>query len=262
MCPNHLARRSHQLAGRIGQRFVLLGKISVDELFVISAGNKTNFLRVWLLRKRQSLLLRQLAHFGLAHSAQRKQRSAQLLLRKTEQEVRLILRGINRTLQQPAPTNSILFDSRVMSSCQHFGADLSRSNQQLIELKVIVAETARNRCSSRKVFLHKWTNYVVLETLLLVHYVIRNLQLLGDAARIVNVVDRTTASLHGFGHSFVSSQPPLIPQLHRQAHNVVAFGTQHRRNGRRIHSARHRYRNCLLTQDFIQSLLLRVCTPD
>ena len=181
---------------------------------------------------------------------------------RPKQKVRLILRRINRTLQQPALTNSILLDSRVMSSCQHLGADLSRSNQQLIELKMIVAETARNRCSSRKVFLHKRTNYIVLETLLLVHNVIRNRQLLGNTPRIVNVVDRTTASLHGFGHSFVSSQSPLIPQLHRQAHNIVAFGTQHRRNGRRIHTARHRYRNCLLTQDFTQSLLLRACTPD
>src|SRR6185312_4857927 len=55
---DYLARRSHQLAGRIGQRFILLGKISVDEIFVISTGNKADFLRVRLLCKRQSVLLR------------------------------------------------------------------------------------------------------------------------------------------------------------------------------------------------------------
>ena len=49
------------------------------------------------------MLARQLADLGLGHAAQRKDRAAQLFLRKSEQEVGLILRQIRRPLQQPSP---------------------------------------------------------------------------------------------------------------------------------------------------------------
>jgi hypothetical protein len=38
-------------------------------------------------------------------------------------------------------------------------------------------------------------------------------------------------------------QPPLIPQLHGQADDVLAFGAQHGRDRRRINSTGHGNRN-------------------
>jgi hypothetical protein len=122
---------------------------------------------------------------------------------------------------------------------QNFSPNLPSGNQQLVELQMIVAKAARNRRAPAQIILHKWPHHVPLEALLLIHHVIRNADFLRDAARVVNIVDRAAAAMHRLRHALAARQPALVPELHRQPYYLVSLGTQHRCDGRRIHTARH-----------------------
>src|SRR5581483_7164788 len=171
-------------------------QIGIDKTLVIAARYKTNLLRIGLLGKRESILVGTHAHLRLRHVPQREQRLAELLLRKPKEEVALILGVIASAQQQPASSLLGVLDARIVTGRQHVGADLACGNQKLIELQVIVAETARNRRTSGEILVHERTNHVALEALLMVHDVVRNAKLLGDVPRVVNVLDRAAAPLH------------------------------------------------------------------
>src|SRR5258708_17465148 len=96
---------------------------------------------------------------------------------------------------------------------------------------MIVAEAARDGRASRQILLHERTHHIALEAVFMIDYVIRNANGLGDAARVVHVVDRTTAALHGLGHALMSSQAALVPELHSQADDVMTLRASHGRNG-------------------------------
>ena len=185
------------------------------------------------------MLAGQLAHLGLGHLAQRKQRAAQLLLGQAEEKISLVLGAIGGPLQQPAPALLVKLDAGVVSGGQRIRANLLRDDQQLIELQMIVAEAARNRRAPGKILLDKRPHHIALETLLLIDHVVRNAERLGDAAGVVNIVERAAAALHRLGHALVAGQAALVPELHGQANDVVPFGAQHGRDGGGVHSARH-----------------------
>ncbi len=106
---------------------------------------------------------------------------------------------------------------------------------------MIVAEAARDRRPPGQIFLNKWPHHVSLKPLLVIDHVIGDADLLRHAAGIVNIVERAAASLHGLGHALVSGETALVPELHGQADNGVAFGAQHGRHSGRVHTARHGY---------------------
>src|SRR5438445_8072951 len=99
------------------------------------------------------------------------------------------------------------------------GANLPGYNKKLVKLQVIVAETARDRSAPGKVLLDERTHDIALKALLVIDHVVGDAEGLGNAASIVNVVDRTAAALDGFGHAFVSRETALVPELHGQAND-------------------------------------------
>ena len=102
MLANDRAISRDQFAGGIGQRFTLLGKISVEEFLVVATGNEADLLGVGLLSQSQPVLAGQFAHLRLHHSAQRKERAAELVLGQAEQKISLVLGPVRRALEQPA----------------------------------------------------------------------------------------------------------------------------------------------------------------
>src|SRR4051812_8745652 len=101
-----------------------------------------------------------------------------------------------------------------MPCCQQVGADLLRSNKELIKLQVIVAETTRNWRTAGEIFINKRAHYISLEALLVVHNVIRNPKMLGYMASVVNVLDGAASPLHLLRHSLPPGESSLIPELH------------------------------------------------
>src|SRR5258708_36808275 len=110
---------------------------------------------------------------------------------------------------------------------------------------MIVAKTARNRRSSGEILLHERPHYVPLKPVFMIHDVVRNAELFGDAASGVDVLNRAAAALHLLGHAFGSGKAALVPELHGQTDNSVPLSAQHGGDGRRIDTARHGYGNGL-----------------
>ncbi len=154
-------------------------------------------------------------------------------------EVRLVFGLVGWALQQPAVKLLVEDDLGVMAGGNLIGANLLRHNKKLVKLQVIVAETARDRCTPGKILLDERTHHIALKALFVIDHVVGDANGLGNTASIVDIVDRAAAALDGFGHAFVSSETALVPELHGQADDVVAFRTQHGRNGRGVNSSRH-----------------------
>src|SRR5689334_22558531 len=178
-----------EFAGGVRELLALLGEIRVNEALVVAAGDEADLLRVGLFRQRQAVLAGELAHLRLAHFAQRKARAAELLLREAKKKVRMVLGGVGGAAQKPAVARGRKFATCVVAGSQQVSADLSRGDEKLIELQVVVAQAARDGRASGKILAHEGANHVALKALLVVDDVERDAQLLGDGARVVHVVD-------------------------------------------------------------------------
>ena len=106
------------------------------------------------------------------------------------------------------------------------GADLTGGDEELVELEVVVAESARDGSAAGEVFADEGLDHLGFEAVLLVDDVVRDVQLLGYVASVVDVVDGAAAALDGFGHAFVSCQAALVPELEREADESVPLGAQ------------------------------------
>src|SRR5262249_15116781 len=140
MVADHGAIGRHQFTGSIRQRFALLGQVGVDKALVISARDEADLLRVRLLRQGQAMAACEFTHLRLIHVSERKARPAELLLRKTEKEVGLILGVVGSAPQEPTIAWLVVLAAGVVSGGEEIGADLPRRQQQLVKLQVIVAE--------------------------------------------------------------------------------------------------------------------------
>ncbi len=128
-----------------------------------------------------------------------------------------------------------------MAGGNAFGANLLRDDEKLIKLQMIVAEAAGDGGASRQIFGDEGAHHVALEALFMIDDVVRNADVLGHAARVVDIVERAAAAGYLLGHAFVSGEAALVPELHGQADDVVSLGAQHGRDGGGIDSARHGY---------------------
>ena len=78
---------------------------------------------------------------------------------------------------------------------------------------MIVAEAAGDGSAPGKILFHERADNLALETLLMIDYVIRNADVLGDAAGVVDVVMRAAAMWCG-AVIFELRQAALVPELH------------------------------------------------
>ena len=130
---------------------------------------------------------------------ERKLRTGQLLLCQAEKEVRLILARISAPHQLVTARAVVEVNPRIMSGCDLFRADARRHVEKLIELDVVVAERARDRCPAGKILIDEWPNDLLLEALLEIDDVVGNPELLRYRTRIVDVIERTAPACRGFG---------------------------------------------------------------
>jgi hypothetical protein len=123
------------------------------------------------------------------------------------------------------------------------GADLAGGDEELIELEVVVAEGAGDGSAAGEVLADEGLNDFCLESLLLVDDVVRDAELLGYVAGVVDIIDRAAAALHGLGHSLVTGEAALVPELEGEADEVVALRAQERGYGGGVNASGHGYRD-------------------
>ena len=74
--------------------------------------------------------------------------------------------------------------------------------------------------------------------------------MLGDAPGVVDVVDGAAAALHAFGHALVPGKAALVPQLQREANELVTLGVQQRGNRRGVDATGHGYSDRVVVPGF------------
>ena len=120
-----------------------------DERCVISVRNEADVLAVLVVRTLKPGVLRDLAYLRLCVDSERKSQPAELLLRQIPENVALILRGIERLLQNERI--AALFRPRVMSGGAKLRAVTVREREHFGKLDRFVAENARVRGLAREI---------------------------------------------------------------------------------------------------------------
>jgi hypothetical protein len=119
------------------------------------------------------------------------------------------------------------------------GADLAGGDEELVELEVVVAEGAGDGRASSEILRYEGHDDVGFEAGLLVDYVVGDVELLGNVAGVIDIVDGTAAALDGLGHALVSSEAALIPKLQGEADEGVALCAQECGDGGGVDSSGH-----------------------
>ena len=97
--------------------------------------------------------------------------------------------------EDPAVAGRVEVVARVVAGGDAVGADLAGGDEELVELEVVVAEGAGDGGAAGEVLGDEGLDDVGLEALLLVDEVVGDVELLGDAACVVDVVDGAAAAL-------------------------------------------------------------------
>jgi hypothetical protein len=121
-------------------------------------------------------------------------------------------------------------------------ADPLRGLEELVELQVIVAERAGDGRAPGQVLGDKGADDVRFKALLLVDDVVGNAQMLGDAAGVVDIIQRAAAAgLRRVRNAVLAGQPRLILKLKRQPNDSATVMGEHRRDGRGVYPSGHGY---------------------
>src|ERR1700722_390924 len=218
----------------------LLLQISLDKLHVISRRDKTDFLALGLFRDGNLQAARDFADFVLLQFAEGKIGARELLLRKAEEEISLVLGFVHGSEKFVAAGMRIVAHASVVAGGNALGANLARSDEELIELHVIVAHGARDGRAAFEIIRDEGTDDVELELALEIHDVERDPEMFGDAARVVHIVVRATAMLRG-AVILQLRQAALIPELHSEADDGLRAVVEDRGDRGAVHTTAHRY---------------------
>src|SRR5271163_1612297 len=108
---------------------------------------------------------------------------------------------------------------------------------------MVVTERAGNGGASGEILLDEGAHDIALEALLMVDDVVGDVEVLGDAARVIHVVDGAATSASLLRHALFAGKAALVPELHGESDELVALGLEHGGDGRGVDSAGHGYCN-------------------
>jgi hypothetical protein len=230
-----------EFAGGVGEGFALLVEVGLEEGVVVAAGDEADLLGVWLGGYVEAGFGGHDADGGLVHLAEGEEGAGELLLREAEEEVGLVLGLVGGAGENPTVADGVEVIAGVMAGGDAVCPDLAGGCEELIELEVVVAEGAGDGGASGEVFRDEGLDDFGFEAVLLVDEVVGDVELLGYAAGVVDVVDGAAASLDGLGHAFVAGEAALVPELEGEADEVMALGAQECRDGGGVYASGHGY---------------------
>src|SRR5215204_4169511 len=123
-----------------------------------------------------------------------------------------------------------------MTGRNFVAAETGRELIERSELQPAITGDTGNRSFAAQVALDKRLHYIAFKLAFEVEDVKRKTKLFADAACVVNVVKRTTARRQRITVFVDTDAAPLVPQLHREADQVVPLLLEQRGRRRRIHT--------------------------
>jgi hypothetical protein len=155
--------------------------------------------------------------------------------------------AVRGALENPAAARRVVLVDGVVAGGDALGADGAGGLEQSIELEVVVAERAGNGRAAVQILVDKGADDILLEALLLVDDVIGNSEVLGDAAGVVDVIERAAAAgLGRVGDAVLAGEARLVPELEGEADDRVARVGEHGRNRRGVDSSGHGDGDCFV----------------
>ncbi len=204
----------------------------LDHVGIAAVGDEADVLAVGLVGDPEAELRGERAGLRLVDVAEREAQQVELLLRRGIEEIALVAAGIGRAEQTPAAIGEFAADD-IMAGRQRIGAELAGEPEQVLELHRAVALDAGDRRLAGEIALGEALDHGVAEAVLVIEHVMGNADLLGDAARIMDVLPGAA------GPGAVDGRA-MVVELQRHADDVVALALQQGRHNRGIDASRHR----------------------
>src|SRR5262249_43462638 len=173
----------------------------------------------------ESETARELTGLWLGSLAEREAQNIKLLPGRAKKEIALVAFFVARAVEAPAPAGQSA-RGNIVTGREHIGAQLTRRDQQVVELDRHVALDARNRRLPMDITLRKTVDHGLLKARLVIEDVVRNADALRDTAGVVDILTRATGA-------FAMHSCAMVVELQRHADHVVALrleqGCRHRR---------------------------------
>ena len=199
-----------------------LGAQPANRAGVVAVRHETDVLAVGLGGDGEAEALAVPADLVLGHVTERKAQVAELLGRGGEQEIALVARRVDGAVQL-GPIGA-LDAANVVAGGQRIGAEIPGGPHQVAELDRLVAGDAGDRGQAQRVGLGEGLDHVAPEPGLVVQHVVRNIERVGDAARVMDV-------LAGAARARAPGRGTVVVELQRNADDLVALlGQQARRH--------------------------------
>ncbi len=225
MLSKHAAVNMDNISGLRRIRFQPLNDVGIFAL-----GNKADVLTVVLFGNVQSELAREFACLRLGQAAKRKAQKVKLFLSGGKQKVALVAVQIHRTVHCALARFGGGPD--IVSGHQHVGAERFCGFKQIVKLDGLVAGDARDRRFAGNVTVGEPVDHLFFEAVFIVQHIVRNVQALGNGARIVNILSGTTGA-------FAVNGGAMVIKLQCDPDDIIAFALHQSGYDGRIHTAGH-----------------------
>jgi len=229
-----------------GRRFpALLAEITFDELNVIAGRHEANFLAFGLFGDGQLGGAGNGADFVFGEVAEGEINAGELILLEAEEEVGLIFGGVTGAEEFVAAGGGIVLDAGVVSGGEAGRSSLAHHVEKLIKLDLIIAGGAWDGRAAVEVVFDEWSDDGSFELAFEIDDVKRKLEMGGDAAGVVDVVDGAApvwggcAGAVGAGAAGEFGEAAVIPELHGEADDWEAALLEDGGDGGAVDAAGH-----------------------
>ena len=163
--------RSDRLTGRVYdlavlrqfRRTIFVLEISVDELRILSIGNKTDLLRLLLVGGVEIRIACNIADLAFQHLAERKVRTRKLVLSQLPKKIALIFPMILSARQAIAIRCFVVFDAGIMSGRDFVTVQRDRHSIKRRKFQTRIARDTRDRRFARQVALDEWLDNIAFK---------------------------------------------------------------------------------------------------
>ena len=209
MLAQHMALPVHEWAG-----LRLLAGAQLNDAGIVAVRYEADILTVALSGVYKAMLLGNLTRLGLVQRAEREAQMRQLVLIQEIQHIALVLAVVHGLFQEPAAV--FLLDAGIVPRGDGITAKQLRALDELGEFHVAVAVDAGVRCRAALIGIHKAVHHLLAEAVREIEHIERHTELIGHAARILDVFERAAALFARHPGVLIVEQP------HRRADTLAA----------------------------------------
>ena len=211
VAPQDIALCVHKIAGR-----TLNAAVALDEARVVAVRNKADVLAVVLLGIVKTALGSDLSGLGLILVAEWKLHVSKLLLCQNIEHITLILGRVERFQKKVAAPLRIIFCPRVVTGRQDVAAKLFHFGEEMLKLEAAVALDAGIGRAAVQVLIDKRLDDFLCKQVLIMDDMVRDADLLGNAAGILRVLEGAAGVQKIFTYNVI------FIQAHRAADAIEA----------------------------------------